>query len=103
MLPRKTMKKQNFQGKFGKLSSSPVKKSSVPTGSKDLCTLTVEQKQHVRTRYFEVLEHNSNLSEHDDDYITQDDLKDEFNELFGVSKSIRSYYRIWNELDETDF
>lgn len=100
------MKKQNFKGKFGKLSNSPKTQKSctaVSTGDKDTYVFNGEQKSFIRNRYYEVLELNADKSEHDINYITQEDLKNEFNEYFGVNKSIRSYYRIWNESDETDF
>ena len=102
MLPRRIMKKQNLKGKFGSIDSSPVKRSK-PTENvdADMTQLTDEQKQHVIDRYNEITVNNSYLSEHDEQYVTQEALKDELNEFFGVSKSVRSYYRIWNSVNET--
>lgn len=69
-------------------------------GSGDMCSLTEEQKSYARERYHEVNASNSNLTPSDEGYITQDQLRDELNDCFGVDKSIRSYFRIWNQ-DET--
>lgn len=103
MLPRRTMKKQNLKGKFASIGSSPAKKSKpVSNHDADMTSFTDEQKQHVIDRYNEITVNNSYLNEHDEAYITQDALRDELNEFFGVNKSVRSYYRIWNSINETD-
>lgn len=68
-------------------------------GDGDTTVLSDEQREYVKSRYLEVHEANQSLTPDHADYVTQDMLRDEFNAEFGVSKSIRSYYRIWSEND----
>lgn len=106
------MKKLNIRDlliKSGKLTAPQptntkgrAKASNQCDGEGDMSSLTEEQRLYVQDRYLEVTAHNKHLDINDEGYITQDMLRDEFNSKFGVNKSIRSYYRIWNE-DETDY
>jgi len=105
------MKKLNLRDrllKSGKLHPpKPTRKTKASAadssdGEGDMSILSEEQKTHIRERYLEVTEHNESFEPEDNDYITQENLRDEFNSLFGVNKSIRSYYRIWNE-HEADY
>lgn len=75
------------------------KKARDEDGDGDTTILTDEQREYVKSRYLEVHEDNQKLTPDHADYVTQDMLRDEFNAEFGVTKSIRSYYRIWSEND----
>lgn len=81
------------------IKASTRKKVSAEDGDGDTTVLSDEQRDYVKSRYLEVHEANQLLTPDHADYVTQDMLRDEFNAEFGVSKSIRSYYRIWSEND----
>lgn len=109
MQPR--MKKLNLRDlwvKSGKLTlPKPSRKARATAvasedGDGDMSILSEQQREYVKARYTQVTNSNKHLEPNDDGYITQDDLRDEFNSEFGVNKSIRSYYRIWNE-HEADY
>lgn len=92
--------RKNLKGLFNSGKIQPPKKTSIPDLAEgDTNLLTEEQKDYVRKRHNEILLANENLTPNDEGYITQEHLRDELNALFGVNKSVRSYYRIWEYHD----